>query len=614
MSWFPMEGADKSLEWIGKILASEPVTSEGDTQSTKKYIVIRVACPVEASITRENEKLNSDPEHISNISSFGRMDLLGAKDEIKMFCVFDETDYDIKLVGTDTGTMDYSIRLFDSEGKLEDERVVTGVPITDKTIITTSTDFRDKINLSIDQNGDGSVDTVRVVEKESDKSQTKFALALTAGSGGVISTGTSGNYLSNTSITIAAKPNANYSFKNWASSDGGTFANANSATTNFVMPGNNTTITANFIYTGGTTGGNSGNDDSGNNNSDDNTTYTPSSVTSTINDATTSLETKSNGDYIARLSGKDEYRFSITIANLTNKGLTISTEFGSVYLSNEVLQEIKTLYGDNLNLIVKKGSLFLAIVANGKEVPYNNLDKQLIITLPTTVATDKNINGYVAVSQANNKNTVLPLGVLDNDKIIFTTPTTGKYDIIYNAKTFADITSHWAKDYVTFTSSRELFSGTGNNSFSPDVPMTRAMFATILARLEGVDLTKYTTMRFSDVATGQYFSGAIEWAADKNIITGYGGKFNPNSNITREQMAVMLANYINYKSYKLKTSNTSTFADEIKVASWANDSVKAIQSAGIINGKINNVFDPQGTATRAEVATIFAQFIQALNK
>jgi len=185
-------------------------------------------------------------------------------------------------------------------------------------------------------------------------------------------------------------------------------------------------------------------------------------------------------------------------------------------------------------------------------------------------------------------------------------------DIAESVKTFKDIKNHWALEYINFVTSRGIFLGTGNDMFSPDMPMTRAMFVTALARLDGVDLSGYKTSRFKDVPAGQWYSLPVAWAADKKIVNGVSSdRFDPNSNITREQMAVIFYNYIKYKSYKLSgTAQYTVFNDENLISSWASEAVKEIRNTGIITGRPGNIFDPKGMATRAEVATIFTRMMK----
>lgn len=316
----------------------------------------------------------------------------------------------------------------------------------------------------------------------------------------------------------------------------------------------------------------------------------------------------------AAIPGQTFIQLSLPISALGTTPLSIATDFGTVNLPAATLQAIKTQFGDTLTLAIKKGSFSAALIVNGKEVTYNDPKNPLTLSLPGTISSGKNSAEYVLVKKGSGKDTILPLGMYKNGKITSDVASTGTYDVIYNGKSFTD-TNHWAKDYIAFVTARELFLGTGGNLFSPDSSVTRGMFAAVLARLDGSDLSGYTTPRFSDVSTGQYYSAPVEWAADKGIVNGVGnGKFNPDQNITREQMAVMLINYVKYKGYALPAKTSAAFNDESGVASWAKDAVKSIQAAGIINGKSGNVYDPQGIATRAEMTAVFARFVEGLAK
>ncbi|QKS45236.1 S-layer homology domain-containing protein [Paenibacillus cellulosilyticus] len=186
---------------------------------------------------------------------------------------------------------------------------------------------------------------------------------------------------------------------------------------------------------------------------------------------------------------------------------------------------------------------------------------------------------------------------------------TNYYELAFN-----DVpSSHWAANNIAFVSSLGLFKGTSVNTFSPNVSMTRAMFAQVLANLEGTDLSDYTESVFIDVPEQHWYTGAVTWAAKSGIINGTGqGKFDPNGNITREQMAVMLYNYAVSKGYKLPASTNATFVDSGNVSAWASEAVAAIAAAGIINGKGDDRFEPQVNASRAEVAAVFARMIRVL--
>jgi pimeloyl-ACP methyl ester carboxylesterase len=149
--------AQQSLKKIIGILSGD-YTKPGDPAPyTRKKTVIRIACPVDATVSKGSEILASAPSVFNDVSSFGRMDIIGHDGEIKMFCVDDDT-FPVKLEGTGEGTMDYAIRFFDENNQLIEERSFEDVTITDKTVITTDTSRGGTTTLNVDENGDGVVD------------------------------------------------------------------------------------------------------------------------------------------------------------------------------------------------------------------------------------------------------------------------------------------------------------------------------------------------------------------------------------------------------------------------------------------------------------------------
>ncbi|MCL6659679.1 S-layer homology domain-containing protein [Paenibacillus amylolyticus] len=171
----------------------------------------------------------------------------------------------------------------------------------------------------------------------------------------------------------------------------------------------------------------------------------------------------------------------------------------------------------------------------------------------------------------------------------------------------------WFYNNINFAYTYDLFNGTTSTTFSPGTAMTRAMFVQVLANLENVNLSSYTSSRFSDVMDGQWYSAAAEWAAEKGIVNGTNADlFDPNSPMTREQMLVILYNYMKYKGYEIPESHSKSFTDESEISSWALEAVQALQGNGIVLGKPDNFFAPKATATRAEVATIFVRFVEYL--
>lgn len=153
--------------------------------------------------------------------------------------------------------------------------------------------------------------------------------------------------------------------------------------------------------------------------------------------------------------------------------------------------------------------------------------------------------------------------------------------------------------------------GMGGFTFAPETTMTRAMFVTVIGRLAGINTATYTQSSFSDVDIGQWYGPYVAWASQNGIITGYDdGTFRPSASITREQMAVIIVRYAAYAGITLgAVSEEMQFADASSISSWAVIAVKTAQRAGLINGKPGGIFDPAGTATRAEVCTVIYRLI-----
>lgn len=185
---------------------------------------------------------------------------------------------------------------------------------------------------------------------------------------------------------------------------------------------------------------------------------------------------------------------------------------------------------------------------------------------------------------------------------------------VVSGNPFQDVDADdWFYSYVNAAYTFDLFDGTSSTTFSPGTAMTRAMFVQVLANLENAELSGYIHSHFSDVADGEWYTAAVEWAADHGIVNGISAdRFDPQASLTREQMLVMLFNYMKYKGFEISESQASAFADESEISSWALEAVQALQGIDLVTGKGNHRFDPQGIASRAEVATIFIRLINYL--
>ena len=180
------------------------------------------------------------------------------------------------------------------------------------------------------------------------------------------------------------------------------------------------------------------------------------------------------------------------------------------------------------------------------------------------------------------------------------------------ANPFTDVSEKdWFYSDVMFVYENGLMLGTSKTLFSPHGTATRGMMATILWRMEGSPAPKGKNS-FTDVEAGKWYADAITWTAENGIFAGYGkDKFGPDDPITREQLAAIFYRYADYKGYDLTVKgNLDKFKDADKITDYAKTAMQWAVGSGLVKGKSGNLLDPQGTATRAEIAAMLHRFIE----
>ena len=180
------------------------------------------------------------------------------------------------------------------------------------------------------------------------------------------------------------------------------------------------------------------------------------------------------------------------------------------------------------------------------------------------------------------------------------------------ANPFTDVSEKdWFYSDVMFVYENGLMLGTSKTLFSPYGTATRGMMATILWRMEGSPVPKGKNS-FTDVEAGKWYADAITWTAENGIFAGYGkDKFGPDDPITREQLAAIFYRYADYKGYDLTVKgNLDKFKDADKITDYAKTAMGWAVGSGLVKGKSGNLLDPQGTATRAEIAAMLHRFIE----
>ena len=171
---------------------------------------------------------------------------------------------------------------------------------------------------------------------------------------------------------------------------------------------------------------------------------------------------------------------------------------------------------------------------------------------------------------------------------------------------FSDVSANaWYADAVEYVRDNGIMNGTSATTFSPESSMTRAMLVTVLYRASGSPAVTGSA-NFTDVSSNAYYTDAVAWASANGIVTGYGnGRFGSNDPVNRAQIATILWRYAGSPT----AESGQDFADENTIPTYASTAVDWARANGVVNGKEGNRFDPQGNATRAQVATILRNYL-----
>ncbi len=177
---------------------------------------------------------------------------------------------------------------------------------------------------------------------------------------------------------------------------------------------------------------------------------------------------------------------------------------------------------------------------------------------------------------------------------------------------FTDVAENrWSRNSVEFVYNRNLFRGTSETLFSPELTMTRGMLVTVLYRLDGSpDVSGEPA--FKDFPSGAYYAAPVKWASDREIVRGVDeGIFAPEEMITREQMVTIMYRYTEYKGYSTEIKGTlQDYSDDNRlISNYALTPFKWAVTRGIITGVTSTSLAPQGNATREQVATVMMRYV-----
>lgn len=203
---------------------------------------------------------------------------------------------------------------------------------------------------------------------------------------------------------------------------------------------------------------------------------------------------------------------------------------------------------------------------------------------------------------------------LSDNGVVVDLDENARVKVVDKSKDFVDMDGHWANNAVDYVAARGLFAGTGDGTtFSPEVSMTRGMLAQVIYNLEGAEKHSYVH-GFTDIPAGQWYTAAVNWAARENVVAGYGdGSYKPDKILSREEFAQILYNYAKSMGIDVsKSADLSKFADGDEVSGWATAAMQWAVGTGLMSGKGGNILGATHTATRAEGAQMFMNFMEKI--
>ena len=429
-----------------------------------------------------------------------------------------------------------------------------------------------------------------------------YTYTLTVNLNGGSGSTTGGQYPAGKVVNIDAGSRSSYRFTGWTTSNGGSFADASSASTTFTMPAADTTITANWQY---------------------NPPYIPPVKTPSeqaidkIEDAVDGVtvkitlstgQTRLDKEVFEALAGRD-VTLEISVpggvswtvngqdipktANLTD--LNLGVDLGTSGISVDVINAVTGEYGSVQITLAHDGEFGFALTLTAplgrgnaglwaNLYHYDEARERLTFETSARIAAD----GSAALRMTHASQYAI---VIDDRS---------------HAMTFADVAEGaWYYDAVSYVYANGLMDGVSASEFAPDTTLTRAMLVTILWRMEGEPVVNYL-MPFTDVDGGAWYAEAVRWAASEGIVTGVSDtSFAPNAEITREQLAAILHRYAGEPA---TAANLAGYADGASVSAYAVDAMSWCVEHDIITGTTATTLEPQGTATRAQAAAMLMRF------
>jgi 2',3'-cyclic-nucleotide 2'-phosphodiesterase (5'-nucleotidase family) len=337
-------------------------------------------------------------------------------------------------------------------------------------------------------------------------------------------------------------------------------------------------------------------------------TSAPTSGTGSGN-TTTTITTNPDGSKTTTVTDKTTGTVTATTIALNGtKSVVVAKKDGTVSAKVDISAEALKSEEGKTPVVTLPGVAF-----SSDKAPTISITSAKPLTVVIPLADAK--PGVVAVLvHADGTEEVLKKSVTSEEGLVASLDGSATLKIINNSKNFSDIPeNNWAASAAAFASSRELFQGTSDNTFSPAMPMTRGMLVTVLHRLE--DKPEGNKASFEDVNTNGWYADAVNWASETGIVNGISSNsFAPDDSITRESLAVMLYRYARVLELDTQARNDvyKSFVDNGNVSAWAAEAMNWAVQNEILTGKNGNTLDPNGIASRAEVAIMIMRFVEKL--
>ncbi len=332
-----------------------------------------------------------------------------------------------------------------------------------------------------------------------------------------------------------------------------------------------------------------------------------------------SLEVSMPVEAVSMLAKADKFSLtlesSLVSLHFNDKALsTIASQLTSEIIFKASIIDKQTLSPEDRTKVSDRPAFEFSVTDGKKNVSDFGAGGKATVGLPYTLSKGENPNNIVIYY-------ITPYGKLETIKnckydaksgvVIFTTNHFSKFAIAHNdaSSSFTDIKNSPYIGGIEFVTARGIFNGTSKTTFSPDIQLTRAMLVALICNLSGGDTTGLKS-EYIDVPSGSWYEGYIAWAKTNGIAQGVGGNmFEPDALVTREQVAVMLNNYLKLKHETLiveeRNLETST------IAPWAREAVSTLHGAGLMKS-VNGDFAPKYVMNREETALVFTEVISAL--